>query len=289
MSSFFHKLVHKPSRKGVLLAAGASALVIVGIVAGGLVLFSGTYSTAATTQHFRITHRLLDAGLKYSVRTGSSRIVAPPLDDPAMIRRGVACYSRHCVQCHGAPGVPSGHEGKGLLPVPSALAQSAREWPAAWLYYVTSRGVRMTGMPAWRYRMSEDSLWSTVAFLKQLPFMTVGEYQRLASNVPEEACTVSTEPTGPYSAERAKVMLRQYACHSCHRIQGVVGPESYAGPALVEWSQRKYIAGVLPNTYENLVHWIRDPQSVSPGTMMPDLEVAEAHARVMATYLMELE
>lgn len=289
MPSFFHKLVHKPSRKAVLLVAGASGMVILGMLVGFVVLLSGTYSTAATTQHFRITHRLMDGGLKYSVANASRDIVAPPLDDLSMISRGAACYSKHCVQCHGAPGISSSDEGKGLLPVPGNLAQSAREWPAQWLYHVTSRGVRMTGMPAWRYRMSEDSLWATVAFLKRLPFMTVSQYQALTSDVPAEACAPATAPLGPYSQERAKVMLRQYACHSCHRIQGVVGPESYAGPALIEWSQRKYIAGVLPNTYENLVRWIRDPRSVSSETMMPDLGVPDAHARVMATYLMEME
>jgi hypothetical protein len=81
------------------------------------------------------------------------------------------------------------------------------------------------------------------------------------------------------------VLLRQYACHSCHRIEGVVGPRIDAGPPLIDWSQRAFIAGVLPNTEENLTRWIMDPSAISPQTLMPDLDVAPEHARAMARFL----
>ncbi|MCV0397294.1 MAG: hypothetical protein K5878_18210 [Rhizobiaceae bacterium] len=44
-------------------------------------------------------------------------------------------------------------------------------------------------------------------------------------------------------------------------------------------SERKYIAGVLPNSRENLVRWIRDPQGIYPPTATPNLGVTEKHAR----------
>jgi mono/diheme cytochrome c family protein len=288
MKGRFAALIHKPRHKLLVFGAGAFGLVLVGVIVGFVVLLSGAYSTAATTQHFRLTHRLLDLGLQYSVRTASRDIEVPALDQPGMVEHGAACYARYCVQCHGAPGVPSTDEGKGLLPGPDSLAQTAREWPAQWLYYVTSKGVRMTGMPAWEYRISTNGRWSTVAFMKQLPFLTADQYDALRASVNPSDCEPATEPA-PYSEERAKITLRQYSCDTCHIIEGVVGPVSYAGPVLVDWSKRKYIAGAVPNTHENLVSWIRDPQTMSPGTLMPDLDVAEAHAREMATYLMRLE
>jgi mono/diheme cytochrome c family protein len=281
--------IHKPRRNVILLAAGATVLVLIGVAVGFVLLLSGAYSTAATTQHFRFTHRLLDAGLRYSVRTATRDIEVPALDRPGTIEQGAVCYARYCVQCHGAPGAALAAEGKGMLPIPGNLAQSAREWPPAWLYYVTSKGVRMTGMPAWEYRMSVDSRWATVAFLERLPLLTAAQYDELQARARSLECEAPNEPRLPYSAERAKVALRQYACHGCHRIEGVVGPKSYAGPALVDWSRRKYIAGVAPNTHENLVRFLRDPQAISPGTLMPDLQIAEAHAHDMATYLMQLE
>ena len=281
--------IHKPRHKALLFAAGAVVLVLLGGVGGAIMLLSGAYSTAATTQHFKITHRLLDAGLRYSVRSYARNIEVPPLDAPGMFERGIACYRMHCVQCHGGPGVARAEEGRGMLPIASNLAQSAREWPPEWLYYVTKKGVRMSGMPAWEFRMSEESLWSTVALLTRLPFMTHAEYLEHSARAENVQCATAEEAPREYSSERVKVVFRQYACHSCHRIEGVVGPKSYVGPPLVDWSHRRYIAGVLPNNEENLIRFIRDPQAVSPESLMPKLDVAEAHAREMALYLLALE
>ncbi len=276
-------------KRGFLLAAaGAIALVLVGIGGGFVILLSGALSTDATTQHFRLTHRILDAGLRFSVRNSSRSIVAPTLTDPAMVMRGLSCYRQHCVQCHGSPGSAQSDAAKGLLPIPNSLAESAREWPPESLYYITRKGVRMTGMPAWEFRISDEGLWSTTAFLMTLPLLTPERYRQMEDASLSESCPPARDGS-TFSTDRADMLLRQYACHSCHRIEGIVGPNSHVGPALSDWSRRRYIAGILPNTPENLVRWIRDPQSVSPTTLMPDLGVDEAHARQMAVYLMALK
>lgn len=84
---------------------------------------------------------------------------------------------------------------------------------------------------------------------------------------------------------RGEIALRQYACVTCHAIPGMVDAEGRAGPALDGLAFRAYIAGLLPNTPENLVRWIRAPQRVLPGGAMPDLGVTEQDARDMAAYL----
>jgi len=269
------------------MAAGAVVVLVIGALAGMLLLLSGTYDTSATSQHFAITHRLLEVGLHYSVAQAAEDIRVPPLDAPGMIEHGAACYRDHCAQCHGAPGIAPGNAARGQQPVATNLTQSAREWPANLLYHVTKKGVRMTGMPAWEFTMSEQSLWATVAFLKQLPKHNAASYTALASS--SQACPAPIQLTDTPSEDYAKIVLRQYACHSCHIIQGVVGPKSHVGPALTAWSQRRYIAGVLPNTPDNLARWIQHPQQLRPGTLMPDLKVPESHARVMASYLFTLE
>lgn len=278
----------KARHKLLLMAAGAITLVLIGAIIGVTILLSGIVSIEATKQHFGITHRLLDVGLKLSVRHRASDITAPQLTDPQMIVRGAACFRQFCVQCHGSPGMSPQEHAKGLLPTPSNLAQTAREWPAEWMYYVTKRGVRMTGMPAWEYRLTEDSLWATTAFLKQLPQLEFKEYLALERRAIDEPCPeLSTLPRDG-STEASKVLFLQYACHSCHVIEGVVGPETRVGPPLTHWSRRGYVAGVLPNTRDNLAYFIREPHVVAPGTLMPDLDVAESHARQMAAYLMSL-
>ena len=45
----------------------------------------------------------------------------PPLDDPARLARGAACYRAHCVQCHGGPGVAPGPDGMSMQPLPGPL------------------------------------------------------------------------------------------------------------------------------------------------------------------------
>ena len=60
------------------------------------------------------------------------------------------------------------------------------------------------------------------------------------------------------------------------------------GPPLTAWSERTVIAGYVPNTPEQLVHWIVMPQSVAPGNAMPNLGVTDDDARDIAAYLYSL-
>jgi cytochrome c len=80
-------------------------------------------------------------------------------------------------------------------------------------------------------------------------------------------------------------LIASYGCGSCHSIPGVPGANSMAGPPLKCFYQRSYIAGHLPNTRDNLILWIRNPQQVEPGTAMPDMGVTEAEAADIAAYL----
>ena len=88
--------------------------------------------------------------------------------------------------------------------------------------------------------------------------------------------------------ENGQLLLRQFGCGSCHGIPGVAAAAGNVGPPLDGVARRVYLAGVLPNTPANMVHWIRDPKSVDPRTAMPDLQVSEAHARDMVAYLQTL-
>jgi cytochrome c len=80
----------------------------------------------------------------------------------------------------------------------------------------------------------------------------------------------------------------RYGCVSCRTIPGVNGAHGKVGPSLDAWVQRRYVAGVAPNSPETLIRFIRDPQSVAPGTAMPNTGVTEHDARQMAAYLYTL-
>ncbi|MDP8960777.1 MAG: c-type cytochrome [Actinomycetota bacterium] len=96
------------------------------------------------------------------------------------------------------------------------------------------------------------------------------------------------QPSPKQEAQHAaQEAIDTYGCGSCHTIPGIRGADGLVGPPLTRFHERAYIAGQLPNTPENLVHWIMNPQEVEPGTAMPDLEVVEEDARAIAAYLHE--
>lgn len=111
----------------------------------------------------------------------------------------------------------------------------------------------------------------------------------LGSSACVETTPTSTERTiAGGDAERGREALVDYGCGSCHAIPGVPGADAQVGPALDRLAERQVIAGNLPNEPRNLIRWIRDPQGVDPGNLMPDLGVSEEDARAIAAYLYEL-
>jgi cytochrome c1 len=89
-------------------------------------------------------------------------------------------------------------------------------------------------------------------------------------------------------AERGKQLIAAYGCGSCHTIPGVDAARGLVGPPLTKFARRVYIAGEVPNTNRFLVQWITVPQSIEPGTAMPNLGVTEGEARDIAAYLYTL-
>lgn len=106
-----------------------------------------------------------------------------------------------------------------------------------------------------------------------------------AAGVPE-ARTQQVTKGDPQFGEQA---LIDYGCISCHHIPDVPGADGYVGPPLDRFGLRSYIAGSLTNTQPHLVRWIVSPQSVEPGTAMPDLQVSRQDALNMSAYLLGLE
>ncbi|HEU0036922.1 MAG TPA: c-type cytochrome [Kofleriaceae bacterium] len=88
--------------------------------------------------------------------------------------------------------------------------------------------------------------------------------------------------------ERGRLAMRYHGCGSCHQIDGVSTYEALVGPPLGGIAARAYLAGTLPNTPDNMMRWIRDPQGVVPGNVMPQMNITENEARHMAAYLYTL-
>lgn len=87
---------------------------------------------------------------------------------------------------------------------------------------------------------------------------------------------------------RGAQLIQIYGCGSCHTIDGVSRAVGNAGPPLGSVGRRLYIAGMLRNTPDNLVRWLRDPQAVVPGNAMPNMDVTPQDARDLAAFLYSL-
>ena len=90
---------------------------------------------------------------------------------------------------------------------------------------------------------------------------------------------------GPGDAERGRRLIAQYQCGACHSVPGVEDAQGTRAVTLEAFGRRSYIAGRVPNDSLNLARWIESPQSLVPGTRMPDMGAPAADARDMAAYL----
>ena len=255
-------------------------------------IYSGLYDISATDEHTPPVYWLLELTMRRSVHLRANRSLVPELTGSDTIENGFRHYQARCVQCHGAPGISPDGAALGMRPLPGYLVPTAREWSAAEIYWVVKHGIKMTGMPAWKYRLSDEEIWQVVAFVhRRLPYVTAEEYREMAQRltVAKTEQRPAPEAVGPGDAQEGRRALQQYACATCHVIPGITGANKTVGPPLTGIASRTYIAGVLPNTPENMMRWIMSPQTVSALTAMPNLGVSETDARGIAAYLATLK
>lgn len=290
-------------RKTRTILVTVAALVILGGVSAAGFIWAGLYDVGATRQHLQPVFSVLEFAMHRSVRLHARNIEPPPLEDAAMIRRGATCFHDKCVQCHGAPGVAQGDIGKSMQPLPGPLVDATQNFHPGELYWITRHGIRLSGMPAWQFHLTEGEIWDVVAFLQRLPKLTPQAYAELAQWQPESAGAgqaqgkgavascgrdVNAVPTRAPDVVRGKQALHQYACSACHTIPGVTSSSPNVGPPLAGIANRTLIAGTLSNTQDNMVLWLRGPNVVKPHTAMPDLRVTHEDAADMAAYLATL-
>jgi cytochrome c oxidase subunit 2 len=48
-------------------------------------------------------------------------------------------------------------------------------------------------------------------------------------------------------------------------------------------------AGAIPNTTENLRKWIREPQTMKPGSLMPNMQLSDRELEQVLAYLSSLK
>jgi cytochrome c oxidase subunit II len=99
----------------------------------------------------------------------------------------------------------------------------------------------------------------------------------------------SLENSQATSAEAGQYVFEHQACISCHTVAGTVATGRY-GPDLTHLMSRATIAaGAAPNTQEQLLRWITDPNQIKPGSLMPAMHLSDRENEQITAYLLTLK
>ena len=144
------------------------------------------------------------------------------------------------------------------------VAQTAEEFQA-WASHMQSLGTSLAAAPA-------------------------GDSVRVASSgatvvqEPAPAPAPAGSPDPEYAA--GEKLFQSKGCVGCHSLSAFNAPKGMIGPNLANVGARSYLgAGTIKNTDENLARWIRNPQVIKQGVLMPDLGVTESEAKSLVAYL----
>mgnify|MGYP000571961848 FL=1 len=87
------------------------------------------------------------------------------------------------------------------------------------------------------------------------------------------------------ASPEAKALLQAKACGACHVIPGVEEAYGKAGPSLKGLHERKRLfGGALENNLENLKAWLKNPESIKPGTLMPNTGLTDEEVEILILY-----
>jgi cytochrome c oxidase subunit 2 len=110
---------------------------------------------------------------------------------------------------------------------------------------------------------------------------TPEEFERWLANQEKPA---ADEP----SAAAGRAAFLAESCVNCHRIRGTPAAGNYA-PDLTHFMSRETIAaGMIANDQQNLRRWVRDPQSIKPGCLMPAFGLTDEKQALIVDYLSTL-
>ena len=93
-------------------------------------------------------------------------------------------------------------------------------------------------------------------------------------------------------AAAGRTLFTAKGCIACHTAQGVQGATGTIGPNLNgigDPAKKPKLTDGGNNTPEHIREWIKDPQKLKPGTMMPNLQLSDKEADDLTALLLTLK
>lgn len=107
------------------------------------------------------------------------------------------------------------------------------------------------------------------------------EFDKWLANEKQPAVEVAAVAQG-------RQVFESTACVNCHTIAGTNARGKF-GPDLTHLMSRTTLAsGASPNTRENLHLWIKEPDAIKPGCLMPAMQLSDQEIDAVTDYLMTL-
>jgi len=116
---------------------------------------------------------------------------------------------------------------------------------------------------------------------------------RVSVDTPEDfdawARAQQKAPTDDAAVTAGRRVFEATACINCHSISGTAA-NGHFGPDLTHLMSRRTIAsGAAENTPENLRVWIRTPDAIKPGSLMPAMNLNDQDVDALVRYLETLQ
>jgi cytochrome c oxidase subunit 2 len=90
------------------------------------------------------------------------------------------------------------------------------------------------------------------------------------------------------SAIDGRRVFETTACINCHAIRGTAANGRF-GPDLTHLMSRATLAsGAAENTPENLRRWLKDPDAIKPGSLMPAMQLSDGELDALVRYMLSL-
>jgi cytochrome c oxidase subunit 2 len=90
------------------------------------------------------------------------------------------------------------------------------------------------------------------------------------------------------SASPGRRVFETTACINCHTVRGTSANGRF-GPDLTHLMSRATIAsGAAENTPENLRVWLKEPEAIKPGSLMPAMKLPDAELDALVRYMQSL-
>jgi thiosulfate dehydrogenase len=140
---------------------------ILAVAAAVWIYFATGRAPVATTDHDMpfekaLAKKALDARIEREAPKNS-----PIAADEANFLGGAVIYKQNCAVCHGLPGEERTAIAEGMYPRPPQLLRGAgvTDDPPGETYWKAANGIRLTGMPGFKAKLSETQLWQVSQLL----------------------------------------------------------------------------------------------------------------------------